>query len=242
MRVRILAGMVLLAAQAWGQGTCRREAIEGQVKAGEGFSRKIGGGLAVMLEPLASGWIVRVIPANGMRGDHDYAELATPPYESVNPLLVTTDFAFRAQDAVGWNPRRFRFASSVAAFEGLRDDYRKLRGTGAHGFGQPFSAPGLSAAERQRVEADLAHRVSGAAEGELEIMDAGLVGGTANQGPNAALVSSHFNRTAHIEEKQADGGTTPLGKIDWLRFRITLMLPQGFGADGGAKTVAAVCS
>ena len=50
---------------------------------------------------------------------HDYAELATPPYESVSPLLLSTDFSFRAQDAVAWNPRRFRYADNSAEFQRL---------------------------------------------------------------------------------------------------------------------------
>ena len=38
------------------------------------------------------------------------------PTKSVTPLSISTDFAFRAQDAIGWNPRRFRFATSAAAY------------------------------------------------------------------------------------------------------------------------------
>jgi hypothetical protein len=69
---------------------------------------------------------VRVLPAQGPRGQHDYAELPpppyqTPPYFSVSPLLVSSDFSFRAQDAVGWNPQRFRYAAS-------REEFQKLAG------------------------------------------------------------------------------------------------------------------
>ena len=73
-------------------------------------------GLKFLLEPIASGWIVRVLAAAGRGEPHDYAELATPPYRSVTPLAISTDFSFRAQDAVGWNPRRFRYAANAAAF------------------------------------------------------------------------------------------------------------------------------
>ena len=76
---------------------------------GRAMSARSGNGLEVMLEPLASGWILRVLPASGPRPAHDYAELATPPYRSVSPLLISTDYSFRAQDAVAWNPRRFRY-------------------------------------------------------------------------------------------------------------------------------------
>ena len=53
---------------------------------------------------------------------HDYAELATPPYESVSPLLLSTDFSFRAQDAVAWNPRRFRYADRCSGVYAVGGD------------------------------------------------------------------------------------------------------------------------
>src|SRR3982751_5665863 len=83
--------------------------FEGEVRAGQQYVKGIGGGIELMLEPLPSGWILRVLPVGVGRPEHDYAELATPPYRSVNPLSISTDFSFRAQDAVAWNPRRFRF-------------------------------------------------------------------------------------------------------------------------------------
>ncbi len=213
---------------------CRRVVIDGEVRAGEGFSRQIGNGLAVGLEPLPSGWILRVAPVAG-RGAHDYAELATPPYESVNPLLVSTDFSFRAQDAVGWNPRRFRFAASAASFERLNEAYQRLRGTGEHRFGQPFTGPAAA-------EAELAKQVSEAAEGRLEILDARLVAGTADQAATAAAVASHFTTTAHLVEQSLDGRSSPLGRITWLRFRIVLEIPGGFRVNPRLRTETAACA
>ena len=108
---------------------CKRAVTEGELHAGEAFSQAIGGGLKVFFQPIASGWILRVVPAAGPMGEHDYAELATPPYRSVTPLSISMDFAFRAQDAVGWNPRRFRFATSAANFhklEQLKFVYHRL--------------------------------------------------------------------------------------------------------------------
>src|SRR5579871_6468917 len=87
--------------------TCTRAVMEGEVWAGQRFEKRIGNGLEVMLEPLESGWILRVLPVGAPRPEHDYAELASPPYRSVSPLLISTDFSFRAQDAVAWNPRHF---------------------------------------------------------------------------------------------------------------------------------------
>jgi hypothetical protein len=212
--------MLLLAgAFAWGisacpaaPGGCRQATIEGEVKAGGAFTRPIGNGLSLLLEPLPSGWILRIVPASGPRGDHDYAELATPPYHSVSPLLVSTDFAFRAQDAVGWNPRRFHFATNAESYGRLRAAYRPYEDARA----KPTPAE----------ERNLAAQLGGTSEGVLEIVDARLIAGTADQWTMAAAVSSHFTATAHTIEDPPNGKTTPLGRITWMRFRVKLDLPS----------------
>ena len=122
----LVSGLIFAVAScAYAQGRCKRITVEGEVVAGRGFEREIGGGLTIGLDPVESGWAVRVVPTRGVRGEHDYAELATPPYRSVNPLLVTTGFGFRAQDVVGWNPRRFQFAASPAEFAALLRFYEQ---------------------------------------------------------------------------------------------------------------------
>src|SRR5580698_3517284 len=130
MRVRLwgvslAAGWVMFLGLVSGAdaATCRRAVLEGEVRAGDEYVRPMGNGLEVMLEPLASGWILRVLPVSGPRPAHDYAELATPPYESVSPLLIGTDFSFRAQDAVAWNPRQFRFAVDGQEFQQMLAAY-----------------------------------------------------------------------------------------------------------------------
>jgi len=169
-----------------------------------------------MLEPLASGWILRVLPVGNTRPPHDYAELATPPYHSVSPLLVSTDFSFRSQDAVGWNPRRFRFAADEASFSRLLKAYREYE-----------TKDGPSPASQE----NLASLVAKAPNGTITILDAHLVPGTGDQAAAAAAVSFHFVATAHTIETPADGKATVLGKISWMRFRIALEIPKGFKAD-----------
>src|SRR6195952_3395502 len=104
--------------------TCSRAVLDGEVTAGQSFERVFVPGLRFLLEPIASGWIVRVLPVDGKRGPHDYAELATPPYASVTPLAIGTDFSFRSQDAVAWNPRHFRYAATPADFRNLLSLYQ----------------------------------------------------------------------------------------------------------------------
>ncbi len=216
---------------SWGQvrggsGACQREVIAGEVRAGEEFVRPVGNGLEVMLEPLASGWIVRVLPVAGPRQAHDYAELATPPYASVSPLLLSTDFSFRAQDVVAWNPRRFRFAASAGDFDRLLGVYGRYRAASPAG---------------GAVEAELAELVSRMPEGMVQIVDAKLTPGMANQSQMAAMVASHFSTTAHTLEEPAEGKGSALGRVEWMRFRLSLDVPAGFKLASGAKVERRSC-
>ncbi len=206
---------------------CLRAVVEGEVRAGEGFRRSFGGGLDFALEPIASGWVIRVLPTVGRRPAEDYAELATPPYRSVSPLLLSTDFSFRAQDAVGWNPRRFRFAASAAAFARLEGMYRRV----TEGKGAPAGEEGR-----------LAELASEQPEGVLEIVDAGLVAGTADQTAAAGLVSTHFGTTAHRMEQPSGGRPTALGRIAMVRFRARLELGGGMRTPPGVLFERYTCS
>jgi hypothetical protein len=214
--------------KAKGTGACRRGSFEGEVRAGAGFSRPIGGGLEVRLEALSwgSGWLLRVQPVGGPRLAHDYAELATPPYASVNPLLISTDYSFRAQDAVAWNPRRFRFAASAGEFAAISSIYDRYSSK---------TPPGPA------VEAELSNVVSKAAEGTLQILDAKLIPGTANQAQMAAMVASHFSTTVHTIEEPREASGSVLGKLSWLRFRVSLDLPRGFKGDSKLSFEAMEC-
>jgi hypothetical protein len=199
---------------------CRVASIEGEVRAGQAFEHPIGNGLEIMLEPLVSGWIVRVLPAHGPRGQHDYAELATPPYRSVSPLLISTDYSFRAQDALAWTPRHFRFAADRSSFLALQhwyDEYER-------------DTSGLQA--RRTAESKLVQLAAHAPEAELTILDAHLVQGTADQAGTAAMVASHLNASAHEVDQPADGKSTPLGRLVSLRFLVRFDLPKGFSASG----------
>ncbi len=206
---------------------CRMALIEGELNAGQEFSQPLGGGLKLWFQPVAAGWILRVVPESGPLGDHDYAELATPPYQSVTPLSLSTDFAFRSQDAVGWNPRRFRFATSKPQFDQFDDLYHQLMGAGA-------TPPAT-------LETELSSAVSRAASGKLTILDAKIVPGMADQWRMAAAVSQRFTQTAHTLVPPPDGKDTPLGKLIWIRFRVEMELPSGFHADSRLRLVPHVC-
>ena len=212
--------------------TCRTEVVEAQVSAGDSFAEPIGSGLLLVMQPIASGWILRVLPrttnpaAIGQPGFVDYAELATPPYQSVSPLSLSTDFAFRSQDAVGWNPRRFRFATSTASFTRLAAAYRA--------FEQAGTKPALG------LVSALASEVSHAAEGVFTVLDARLIPGIADQGGAAAAVSAAFPNTAHTLVQGPAGTASALGHLLEVRFRVELELPPDFAVEPGAPSKAGV--
>ena len=92
-----------------------------------------------------------------------------------------------------------------------------------------------AAAQMRLAEFRLAKLVSGAPEGELTILDARLVQGTANQSAAAALIALHPNTSARQVDQPADGMPTPLGRLNWLKFRIRFDLPAGFHANRKAQ-------
>jgi len=196
---------------------CKAATLEGELNAGQPYSQGIGGGLNLYFQPIRSGWILRVLPASGPVGEHDYAELATPPYQSVTPLAISTDFSFRAQDAIGWNPRRFRFATSAASFHRVEQAYLKFEAAGSLPSGD--------------VQAELAKQIAQTSEATLTILDSRLVAGTADQWRMAAAVAAHFTSTAHTLVQEPDGTASPLGRLVWLRFRIELDIPPGFAVN-----------
>ena len=192
---------------------CRRAVFEGTVNAGQGFEKVFASGLKFYLEPLRSGWIVRVLAANTPREPHDLAELATPPYRSVNPLLISTDWSFRAQDALGWNPRRFRYAASRADFVRLESLYGRVI---ANDMGAMTQAGKVVAAQP---------------EGMLTVLDSRMVPGIADQAGTAATVASHFATTPHSVDQSMQ--PTPLGVIEAFRFRVELDLAPGVRVTKG---------
>jgi hypothetical protein len=183
--------------------------FEGEVSAGQNFSHPGPGRLDFLLESIPSGWIIRVLPRDLPRSAYDFAGLATPPYRSPNPLLISTDFAFRAQDAIGWNPRRFQYFTSVEQVRAAAADYSHLQASGD-----------AVTPEQSKAMAHLIALSAAASPATFTILDAHLVGGTADQFSMAAAVASHFNTTAHLVEQPRDAHGSPLGRITWMRFRV----------------------
>lgn len=195
--------------------------FEGEVQQGQNFTHPGPGKLDFMLEWIDSGWIVRLLEHGVPRTAYDYAGIATPPYLSPNPILITTDFSFRAQDAVGWNPRSFQYFRTAAEMQDAVKAYQEYMA----------APPKHPTPASQAAMARLVALTSAAAPASLQILDAHLSGGTNNQTLSASLVASHFLTTPHVMDDPQRGGATPLGALHSLRFRVTFP-----GAISGCKT------
>ena len=189
------------------KAACAPRILSGLVVRGQAFTAPVSPLLDFKLEAVPAGWIIRILPHAGPRPPHDAAELANPPYDSPTPLLLSTDFAFRAQDAVAWNPRNFRFFTTAEQLRVAEGAMRAIRHDPQH--------PAAGAA--------LYPLLAEAAEAQLQIVDAEISGGTANQTAAAVTVATHFEQTAH--QLRADLQPTPLGTILRVSFRLTVF-PQ----------------
>jgi hypothetical protein len=198
----MVVGMAV-AVQAVAQKGCPSVTFEGEVQAGKSFHHGLGAQQSFLLESIASGWIARVLPASGARGAHDFAELATPPYRSPNPLLVSTDFSFRAQDAIAWNPREFHFFTTAEQMAVASKAYDAT----------------LKEPNRPAAGAALFPLLAEACTATLQIVDARIAGGSADQSLMAATVAQHFSQTAHTVDTTAPA--SKLGTVLWMRFRVT---------------------
>lgn len=203
---------------------CRAVVLDGEVEAGQAYRKVFAPGLEFFLEPLKSGWIIRVLEMRGgqeIRGPHDWAEVATPPYRSVSPLLISTDWAFRAQDAAGWNPREFRYVTDAKTFARMASLVDRV------------------VANDPQASSQAAILVMAQTEARLQILDVSLVPGTQNQARMAAAVASHFVGTPHAVVQGES--PTALGRLAKIRFRATLDLPPGVNPAAGAQVQRFSC-
>ena len=72
-----------------------------------------------------SGWDL-VVDREPAAGFPDALLLATLPYNSINEREIGTTFGLRAQDAIGWNPRSFRFIVTPSDFREAQQLFRSL--------------------------------------------------------------------------------------------------------------------
>jgi hypothetical protein len=208
---------VLATPSAFAQ-SCTKVILEGDITAGQEWKAPIGGGWMFRIVPVPplnagySGWDL-MVDRDQPAGFPDALYLATPPYRSINEREIGTTYGLRAQDAIGWNPRSFRFLVDPHALRGAQSDYY----TAFELHKDPVSPSNISAASSRLLKL-----VAGASQGELRILDAHLSPGLADPVPYAERWAAAAARMQH--EVEANGAASPLGKLSWMRFSLTLWL------------------
>jgi len=80
-----------------------------------------------------------------------------------------------------------------------------------------------------------------ASSGQLRIVDARIVPGTADPKPFAQAWALAFTRTQHEIEPVTPGDASPQGKLVWMRFALTLWFPAPWNFPREIHVVRASC-
>jgi len=172
-------------------------------------------------------------------GYPDALLLATMPYNSINEREIGTTFGLRSQDAIGWNPRSFRFLSDPSALREAQGLFRVMTGketaTSAPGKPQDASLPQAHAAAR------LLELQKRAAAGEFRILDARIVPGVGDPVSYAQGWALASSRVPHHIDSTPDGRSSARGVLNWIRFSLTLWLPARWNVPPGLHALPAAC-
>ena len=192
--------------------SCSKLVLDGELTAGHEWKAALGQGWVFRIVPVPpaqagySGWDL-VVDRDQPAGFPDALYLATPPFGSINQREIATTFGLRAQDAIGWNPRTFRFLVDPKSFQEAQRAYAAASSADSKAMSRLL--------ELQKT----------AASGELRILDARLVPGTADPAPFAQQWAVAASRTPHQIETSANNQGSPHGELRSLKFRLTLWLP-----------------
>jgi len=225
-------------------GRCQRVVMRGTVDAGREWSQSFGQGWVFRVVPIRdySGWDLAVDRAGGA-GFPDALLLATPPYESISQREVGTTFGIRAQDAIGWNPRSFRFFTNPALFRKAQKLYFELRSkpdATRHGQKTVEQVKGSkNAGDLNAASKSLSNLLAQSAAGQFRIVDARLTPGTANAMPYAQNWALQQRNTPHTIV--ATTSPTPYGELHSLHFEITLWLSEGWKAPKALRPAQSPC-
>jgi hypothetical protein len=229
-------------AQAQAQDTCQKVVLQGDVSVGHEWKAPIGQGWFFRVIPIQpanssySGWDL-VVDRDPAGGFPDALLLATPPYNSINEKEVGTTFGLRAQDAIGWNPRSFRFVTDPGAFEQAQMAYRELARAGGL---QPGNSKGTTP-EQAAATRKLIGLLRSSASGQFRILDAHLAPGVADAQPYAETWALQSMKTR--QSYDSPGSTpTPLGQLHWISFSISLWLPGSWKLPSSMHATPSSCT
>jgi hypothetical protein len=224
---------------------CEKIVMTGEVRAGQEWKAAIGEGWVFRVMPIQpvnagySGWDL-VMDRVQAAGFPDALLLATPPYDSINEREIGTTFGVRAQDAIGWNPRSFRFITSPGVLEKSQQHFQRMYRDARPAATEKSGLKGTRATEP--VDAWLEELLRRSSPGQFRILDARLTPGIADApayGENWAL---HLASTPHTVEAAPGGRSTPLGTLNWMRFSVTFWLPATWNAPGELHATSGACS
>ena len=220
---------------------CTKVEMAGEVGAGQEWKQSFGNGWTFRLVPIPpgnarySGWDL-VVDREPGAGFPDALLLATPPYGSINEREVGTTFGLRSQDAIGWNPRSYHFLTDPAAFRESQRLFGQMGG--GRGLTQAMAADSTVSRTMKRMQ-----KINlGASAGRFQILDARLAPGTGDAAPFAENWAIQSVKTAHTVVSSSSVKATPLGELDWMRFSITLWLPDRWKAPPKLNTARSSCS
>jgi hypothetical protein len=220
---------------------CTKVEMAGEVDAGREWKQPFGNGWTFRLVPIPpgnagySGWDLVVDREPGAVFP-DALLLATPPYGSINEREVGTTFGLRSQDAIGWNPRSFRFLTDPVAFRDSQTLFRQMNG--GRGLTQAMATDSTVGRVMKRMQ----EINQGASAGRFQILDARLAPGTGDAAPFAENWAIQSVKTPHAIVSSSSVKVTPLGELDWMRFSITLWLPDGWKAPPKLNMGRSSCS
>lgn len=216
--------------------------VEGRVNTGREWDVLLGEGWIFRILPIASshpeysGWDL-VVDRQQHAGFPDALLLATMPYNSINEREIGTTFGLRAQDAIGWNPRSFRFLTNTFDFREAQRLFRSLTVNSVGRSANAADAPASGGDALSRL-VELQHHAS---SGELRILDAAIVPGVADPAPYAQAWAQAASRAQHETEAAPGSKSSPLGTLNWMRFSLTLWFPAQWRIPSELHSVRTAC-
>ncbi|MGH9589158.1 MAG: hypothetical protein ACRD25_02125 [Terracidiphilus sp.] len=236
------------AAEVPGPDTCGKIVLNGEVSAGHEWKAAFGGGWVFRVLPIpdnktaagVGGWDL-VVDREDPAGFPDALLVATPPYNLINPREIGNTYGLRAQDAIGWNPRHFRFMTNRGAFRQEQKLYLLLNRYGELGGKGKDAASARKQKALERAKTRFMKLARESSPGEFDILDARLTHGIGTVKPYATNWALESAKMPHTEEPPPDGTPTALGNLDWMRFSVTLWVPGSWRAPRGVRQPRAPC-
>jgi hypothetical protein len=229
--------------------TCEEIAWTGEVNARHEWTAPFGEGWVFRVRPNperkaapgAGGWDL-VVDRKRQTGHPDALMLASPPYHMINEREVATKFGLRAQDVIGWNPRKFRFMTDRSDFREAQRLFTALDRRGAFNAEPRIQDSGRKEKAFQQAMRRFVKLTQKSSPGEFRILDAHLTPGNGKVKPYAMNWARQWMNTPHTDEPAVGGQATPLGSLEWMRFKVTLWLPSGWKTPGKIPAERVPCS